>query len=115
MLSHFFIHCLRQRGETLVVPGPDVVTSCGQQDRVLQLREEYVVGIGGFCSQINEWSTVDSYSRSELELLRDLALGCQNITTKGNCMPNQIPETYSLAILTILLSWIIVAVNDNQV
>ena len=90
-----FPHCL-QRGETLVLPGPDVVTSCGEPGRVLQLQEEYVVGIGGFCSPIGEWSTVASYSSSELVLLTQLTSGCP---TKGDCTINQIPETYSLAFL----------------
>ena len=94
-----FPHCL-QRGETLVVVGPDVVTSCGEPGRVLRLQEEYVVGIGGFCSDITEWSTVDSYSSSELVLLTQLASGCP---TKGDCTSNQIPKTYSLAFLYIHL------------
>ena len=92
-LSHF--HCL-QHGQTLVVPGPDVLTTCGAPGRVLQLQEEYVVGIGGFCSPIGEWSTVASYSSSELVLLTQLASGCP---TKGDCTSNQIQETYSLVFL----------------
>ena len=90
-----FLPCL-QCGETLVVPGPDVLTSCGDPGRLLQLQEEYVVGIGGFCSDIGEWSTVASYSDSELELLTQLASGCP---TKGDCTSNQIQGTYSLAFL----------------
>ena len=90
-----FLHCL-QRGETLVVVGPDVATSCGDPGRLLRLQEEYVVGIGGFCSDITEWSTVSSYSSSELVLLGELASGCP---TKGDCTSNQIQETYSLAFL----------------
>ena len=68
-------HCL-QRGETLVLPGPDVLTSCGRQGRLLQLQEEYVVGIGGGCNPINAWSTVGSYSISEFSLLSELAPRC---------------------------------------
>lgn len=70
-LSHFFRYL--QRGETLVVPGPDELS----YGRILRLQEEYVVGIGGLCNPINEWSTVDSYSRSELNLLSELASGCK--------------------------------------
>ena len=86
-------HCL-QRGETLVVPGPDVLTSCGAYGKVLQLQEEYVVGIGGACNPIAEWSTVASYSSSELNLMTQLTSGC-----KGDYTSNQIQETYSLAII----------------
>ena len=88
-----FPHCL-QRGETLIVPGPDVLTSCGRQGRVLQLQEEYVVGIGGGCNPINAWSTVRSYSSSEFNLMTQLTSGC-----KGDCTSNQIQETYSFAII----------------
>ena len=90
-----FSHRL-QRGETLVVVGPDVLTTCGDPGRLLQLQEEYVVGIGGFCSPIGQWSTVASYSSSELVLLTQLASGCP---TKGDCTSNQIQGTYSLAFL----------------
>ena len=75
-LSHFFRYL--QRGETLVVPGPDELS----YGRILRLQEEYVVGIGGLCNPINEWSTVDSYSRSELNLLSELASGCKWLHNK---------------------------------
>ena len=68
-------HCL-QRGERLVVPGPDVLTTCGIQGRVLQLREEYVAGIGGGCNPINAWSAVGNYSSGEFNLLSELSLRC---------------------------------------
>ena len=74
-----FPHCL-QRGETLVVVGPDVLTTCGYPGWLLRLQEEYVVGIGGVCNPINEWSTVGSYSSSELDLLTQLASGCRAFT-----------------------------------
>ena len=92
-----FPHCL-QRGETLVVVGPDSLIAFGYPGRVLRLQEEYVVGIGGFCSYIAEWSTVASYSSSELNLLRELASGCPG-PTKGDCTSNQILETYSLVFI----------------
>ena len=71
-----FLHVhISQRGETQVVPGPDVVTLYGQPGRVLQLQEEYIVGIGGWCSPISQWSTVNSYSNTELNLLTELRCG----------------------------------------
>ena len=74
-----FPHCL-QPGETLVVVGPDVLTTCGAPGILLRLQEEYVVGIGGVCNPIAEWSTVSSYSSSELNLLTQLASGCRAFT-----------------------------------
>ncbi len=53
--------------------GPDVLTSCGDADAQLRLNEQYVVGVGGACSVISEWSSLDSYSSSELQQLRDYA------------------------------------------
>ena len=70
-----YCHCL-QRGERLVVLGPDVLTTCGNQGRVLQLREEYVAGIGGGCNPINAWSAVGNYSSGEFNLLSELSLRC---------------------------------------
>ena len=92
-----FPHCL-QRDETLVVVGPDSLIAFGYPGRVLRLQEEYVVGIGGVCNPIAEWSTVASYSSSELNLLRELASGCPG-PTKGDCTSNQIQETYSLVFI----------------
>ena len=79
VLSHVLTH-YAQHGETLIVAGPDVLSSCGAPGRLLQLQEEYVVGIGGICNPIGEWSTVSSYSSSEINLLTRLASGCGAVT-----------------------------------
>ena len=59
-------------GDIMVTMGPDVTTSCGDYGRVLTLGVEYVVGIGGACNPINEWSTLESYSESDVALLERL-------------------------------------------
>jgi hypothetical protein len=53
--------------------GPDVLTSCGNAEAQLRLSEQYVVGVGGACRDISEWSGLNSYSSSELQQLRDYA------------------------------------------
>jgi hypothetical protein len=54
--------------------GPDVLTSCGDNDAQLRLNEQYVVGVGGACQEIRyDWNSLDSYSSSELQQLRDYA------------------------------------------
>ena len=53
--------------------GPDVLTSCGDSRALLRLNEQYVVGVGGGCQEISEWSNLDSYTASELQQLRDYA------------------------------------------
>lgn len=61
-----------QAGESVVTPGPDVLTSCGAPGRILQLENQYIVGIGGPCSEIGEWSELEHYSEVEIGYLRFL-------------------------------------------
>ena len=50
---------LLQVGDTLGVSGPDVLTSCGEAGRLLELQEQYVVGIGGPCNPaFTEWTAL---------------------------------------------------------
>lgn len=53
--------------------GPDVLTSCGYYGRLLELGGQYVVGIGGACHPINEWTAVEDYSQGDLQYLMTLA------------------------------------------
>ena len=53
--------------------GPDVLTSCGNPQALLKLNTQYVVGVGGACSSISEWSTLDSYTDTEIEQLRSFS------------------------------------------
>lgn len=62
-----------QVGQTVMSPGPDVLTSCGNEGALLRLNQRYVVGVGGACQDISQWSSVDSYTDSELQQLRDYA------------------------------------------
>ena len=59
--------------------GPDVLTSCGQYGLILTVGESYIVGIGGPCSVLNDWSSFNSYSSSEIELLEP---GSCNVRTE---------------------------------
>ena len=54
-----------------VVAGPDIQTSCGNERRRLQVGTEYIAGIGGACSPIEEWSERSSYSSGEIQQLRN--------------------------------------------
>ena len=53
--------------------GPDVLTSCGAYGRVLELGEQYVVGIGGACNPISQWTPLSDYSSREIEFLEQLS------------------------------------------
>ena len=54
-----------QVGDEIEVFGPDVVTSCGQLGRVLEVVTVYVAGIGGPCNPISEWT---EYCPQDVEL-----------------------------------------------
>ena len=58
------------------------MTSCGWYDRpvALDISVEYLVGIGGACNPISQWSEANSYSANELELLRSLNETVNNAT-----------------------------------
>ena len=44
---------------------------CGQLGRILQLNEEYVSGVGSFCSDaFNEWSPLSEFTEEDLNFLR---------------------------------------------
>ena len=45
---------------------------CTNKDRILTVGESYVVGIGGFCNVIADWSGVNDYSYAEFDILDNL-------------------------------------------
>ena len=55
--------------------GPDTGTSCSPElGRILQLRTEYLAGVGGPCSSaFNDWTLLSRYSDKDLATLRELA------------------------------------------
>ena len=50
--------------------GPDVLSPCVNPNRILKTGREYIVGIGGVCSPISEWSMIDVYNPDDLTLLQ---------------------------------------------
>ena len=56
-----------------MVSGPDTTTTCGNPNALLKINEQYVVGVGSVCGAISRWSTLQSYSVSELQTLRALS------------------------------------------
>lgn len=72
-------------GQSFNTSGPDVLTSCGQYGRVLTVGESYIVGVGGVCVPIRPWSSFDSYSSSEIQLLENLKDGTScSMTTSAS-------------------------------
>ena len=65
---------LPQVGDVITSSGPDTGTSCSPElGRILQLRTEYLAGVGGPCTPLINWDLLSSYSENDLETLRDLA------------------------------------------
>ena len=50
-----------------------MLTTCGDEGRLLQIGVQYLVGIGRACNPINEWSEFSSFSSEEVELVETLA------------------------------------------
>ena len=55
--------------------GPDVLTSCGYNGRILTVGESYIVGIGGPCFRISSWESSSSYTTNDIRLLESLRAG----------------------------------------
>ena len=76
--------------------GPDVLTTCGNPGRLLQINGTYIAGVGSGCSPIDDWSEVSSYSAEELDLLRELRAGDKLVTYSAGL----------LFFLSLLASWL---------
>ena len=72
----YLILSLSQVGEEVIVFGPDVLSTCGQPGRVLEMGTVYLVGIGHRCSPITQWTPLSDYSSENLDLLRRLRVEC---------------------------------------
>ncbi len=84
-----------------MVNGPDVHSSCGQGRRYrLIIGETYLVGVGGPCGPISAWSTLDSYSETELGKLRELRGGDVGLVGTVPVPPPSQSQTPSLPIDT---------------
>lgn len=57
-------------GSLISSAGPDVLTSCGQNNRVLKLGLQYLVGVGGACTSLVSWSELAEYESADLDLLQ---------------------------------------------
>jgi hypothetical protein len=79
--------------------GPDVLTSCGDIGRVLQLNTVYVAGIGQECSRINEWTQLNEYTESEIEFLRRLR---DEVACGGTAMVISVAMVIIFALFTII-------------
>ncbi|XP_011409850.1 PREDICTED: uncharacterized protein LOC100637196 isoform X2 [Amphimedon queenslandica] len=84
-----------QVGVSVNVSGPDVTTTCGQYGRVLTVGESYIAGIGGPCFTIDPWSTYNSYTSDDIQLLEGLRDGGNTNCTKITSTTTPTPPTVS--------------------
>jgi hypothetical protein len=83
-------------GEIVNSSGP-YVGYCGQLGRILQLNEEYVAGVGSFCSNaFNSWSPLSEFTEEDFEFLRG--------TGNNETSINESATVYSSAAAIILLT-----------
>ena len=91
----------------MTTPGPDVATSCGDYGRVLTLGVEYVVGIGGACNPISEWTPLESYSKTDVALLEELQQECiEDPSTCNSAMGSHLlhmPLLFLVVVATFLM------------
>jgi hypothetical protein len=84
-----------QVGQEVNVSGPDVLTTCGQYHRVLDAGTSYIVGIGGGCHHIKNWTKVGDYQPNEIEMLSSLS----NVTRCNSSISITITNAMFLVIL----------------
>ena len=70
-----------QMDDVVEVLGPDkgssLGSSCGSPGGRLQLGTSYVVGIGGVCGGLKEWTALSNFREEEIELLQNAVEVCQ--------------------------------------
>ena len=97
-------NCLpTQVADVVEVTGPDVLTSCGQYGRVLQLNTAYVAGIGQACSPISQWGELSDYSEGEMELLRRLREGEEECGATATATVASVAMVMTFALFTVFM------------
>ena len=92
-------------GDVVGTTGPDVMTSCGTPDRLLSFVYQYVVGIGGPCDPIIEWTPLRFYDESEVELLLELEQQCaEDPSTCNGSRPSLLVAAAMPSVLLSLVS-----------
>ena len=84
-------------------PGPDVITSCGNPYAVLTFGKEYIVGIGGFCDPINDWSPVSDYTSEDMEFIRRAA-GNIDVCDSANVVVSSTIVSLAISIFILVIT-----------
>ena len=87
-----------------MVAGPDTTTTCGNPNALLKINEHYVVGVGSICGSISAWSTLQSYSANELQMLRAFSQEFETGSLKCGAL------TYNLSLSLVISSVAMVVV-----
>ena len=82
-----------------------MLTSCGTPNRLLSFTYQYLVGIGGGCDPIVEWTPLRFYDESEVELLLSLEQECiEDPSTCNGSRPSLLATTTVPLVLLSLVS-----------
>ena len=84
-------------------PGPDVLTSCGNQYAVLTFGKEYIMGIGGACEPINKWSPISDYTSEDMEFIRRAA-GNINVCDSANVVVSSTIASLAISIFILVIT-----------
>ncbi|XP_019864296.1 PREDICTED: uncharacterized protein LOC105316583 isoform X2 [Amphimedon queenslandica] len=90
-----------QVGALFNTSGPHSITCVSSGQCVLNVGESYIVGIGGACYAISPWSSYNTYTSDDIELLEGLRDGG---TTACNSQAIIIGVSVSLGVLLILVA-----------
>ena len=73
-----------QVGDVFTDRGPDTLSSCGDPSNILKVGITYLVGIGGPCSKIREYSPYNSVSAEVIIAIADGCSSCPYVTVRFN-------------------------------
>ena len=105
--THILSLCLyaQKPGDVVGTTGPDVLTTCGTPERLLSFVYEYMVGIGGACDPIIQWTPLQFYTESEIELLLELEEECaEDPSTCNGSGPSLLATATVTSVLLSLVS-----------
>ncbi len=92
-----------QTGDEVEETGPDVLTSCGTPNRILTVSSQYIVGIGGACLAIDDWTLSRTYLDSELDYLVSLSTSEEPVCANGfKTLPSHFTSSVIISLIIFL-------------
>ena len=93
-----------QVGDRFTDHGPDTLSSCGIPFNILNISTTYLVGIGGPCSKIREYSPYDSVSSEIIQAINDGCSSCPYVKVNFGHSDYSVDENSGVVVLQLALS-----------